>query len=339
MAKNIAISRYYGFKNFGDEAILKVLTTELKSRNYNITVFSKSPTDTAKQLGVNCVYTFGIKNIIKTLKNVDVLFSGGGSLLQDTTSIKSLFYYLFVIAVALFFKKDVIIFAQGIGPIRSFAGKIFTSLLLKKCKYVTVRDEKSLELLKSWRIKAIAVSDPVWGLDLSNTNSTGTVGIQLRSWKNLSNEYLKKLARHICEHFADKDINIYSFQDSLDLDICRKFEWMLKDFKPELRTKVLSNLSIDEILKSFSELEYLVAMRYHACLLAMKLGIPTVALSYDTKVEKLAQKFSLPCSNLDTNENIDEIIKQIFDINKQEIFEKAKEYKFDFENFVNAIEA
>ena len=39
--KNVAISGYYGFENFGDEAILKVLTEELKNCGHNVTVFSK----------------------------------------------------------------------------------------------------------------------------------------------------------------------------------------------------------------------------------------------------------------------------------------------------------
>ena len=72
------------------------------------------------------------KSGINTIKNSDVLISGGGSLLQDSTSLKSLFYYLFVIFLAEHYKKKVIIFAQGIGPIKNPAGRFFTKKLLKK---------------------------------------------------------------------------------------------------------------------------------------------------------------------------------------------------------------
>ena len=124
--KNVAISGYYGFENFGDEAILKVLTEELKNCGHNVTVFSKRPDITSAKRGVNSVYTFSLGKVIKTLKNADVLISGGGSLLQDVTSTKSLFYYLFVIGAALFFQKDVIIFAQGIGPIKNPISRFIT---------------------------------------------------------------------------------------------------------------------------------------------------------------------------------------------------------------------
>lgn len=101
--KHIAVSGYYGFENFGDEAILSVLVKELKQQGYYVTVFSKSPEKTGLKLGVNSVYTFDLKKLLKTLKESDVLISGGGSLLQDATSLKSLLYYLFVICSAQIF--------------------------------------------------------------------------------------------------------------------------------------------------------------------------------------------------------------------------------------------
>lgn len=87
--KHIAVSGYYGFDNFGDEAILSVLTKELKKQDYYVTVFSKNPEKTGTKLGVHSVYTFDIKKVLETLKKSDLLISGGGSLLQDATSLKA----------------------------------------------------------------------------------------------------------------------------------------------------------------------------------------------------------------------------------------------------------
>ena len=162
--KHIAVSGYYGFDNFGDEAILSVLTKELKKQDYYVTVFSKNPEKTGTKLGVHSVYTFDIKKVLETLKKSDLLISGGGSLLQDATSLKSLLYYLFVILSAEFYKKEVIIFAQGIGPIKNLIGRMLTKFALSKCKYITVRDEKSLFRLRGWDLKPDLVSDPVWNI-------------------------------------------------------------------------------------------------------------------------------------------------------------------------------
>jgi len=337
MTKNVVVSGYYGFENFGDEAILKVLTDELKKNNINVTVFSKNPNQTSTKLGVNSVYTFAIKDVVKTLLKSDVLISGGGSLLQDVTSIKSLFYYLFVIGIAQLFKKDVIIFAQGIGPIQNKIGQLLTKVLLKNCKYITVRDKKSYTLLKDWGITSDLVSDPVWNLALPSVQTQNKVGIQLRDWHTLTDEYLRKLANNVVTKFSNEEIIIYSFQDALDLDICQKFNNYLIELNPNIKTKLYKSMSIDETVKSFSELKYLIAMRYHACLLALKFGTPTLALSYDEKVQKIADRFDLPCSFLSTEENLSELVDKLINLNQNFILEKAKECHFSFEKIIKNI--
>ena len=121
MTKKICISGYYGFDNFGDETILKILVENLKLINpeFEITVFSSSPEKTAENHKVRSIYTFKIPSVIKELYKTDILISGGGSLLQDVTSIKSLIYYLGVISTAKIFGKRIIMFSQGIGPINN----------------------------------------------------------------------------------------------------------------------------------------------------------------------------------------------------------------------------
>lgn len=338
MSKKILISGYYGFENFGDEAILKVLVENLKKTGYSLTVISNNPNHTASKRNVQCVHTFDIVNIIKTIKNTDVLISGGGSLLQDVTSLKSLLYYLFIIFTALFFKKKIIIFAQGIGPINNFFGKFLTQIALKKCTYITVRDIKSLELLNSWQINADLVSDPVWNIKKTNIgNKKNIIGIQLRSWNTLSDVYLNKLATSINSNFSDFDIRIYSLQDCLDYDICKTFQQILLNINPNLNTKLLKAMSVDDTIESFSNLQYLIAMRYHACLLSIKYGIPTIALSYDKKVENIAKEFDLPCSFLQENENIDELINKLKTINQEKLINNSEKHLFDFSKIFEKI--
>lgn len=334
-----AISGYYGFDNFGDEAILSSLVSELKKNDIDITVFSKNPPKTSENLGVMSVNTFDIKKILEVLKNTDVLISGGGSLLQDATSLKSLLYYLFVISAALHYKKRVIIFAQGIGPIKNLFGRLLTKSVLKKCTYITVRDEKSLFRVRGWGAKADLVNDPVWGMPLYPAIPMGRVGIQLRDWKSLSGKYLFTLARQVAMNFSDKEIYIYSFQDALDLEICKKFEGNLKLANPAIKTKIISGLSIDGALKSFSNLDYLIGMRYHACLLALKYGIKTLALSYDEKVEKLAKRFEIPCSNLNDTQCLEEKIDKLKKLDPKELKTKADAVIFDFSGTLKAIKS
>ena len=92
------------------------------------------------------------------------------------------------------------------------------------------------------------------------------------------------LAHNIAKEFSDREIYIYSFQDALDLDVCRQFEGNLKIVNPSVKTKIIDASDTNLTISSVSNLEYMIAMRYHACLVALKYGIKTMALCYDEKV-------------------------------------------------------
>lgn len=319
MPKKVVLSGYYGFDNFGDEAILSVLCKKLKALDAEITVLSANPLKTQKLYGVNSVKNFDIINLIKTISNSDILFSGGGSLLQDVTSIKSLLYYSFVIAAALFFKKKVVIFAQGIGPLNKCISRFIVKNLLKHADYISVRDEKSLSLMKNWNIEADLVNDPVFSIDVPVKNNKGIVGIQLRDFHSMNDYLLKKLAVSVCNNFHDKVIRILVFQNSIDYDVCIKFENFLKEINPKVKTEIIKDMNQEEFVNAISELEYLIAMRFHAIIIALKAGIPSLGINYDIKVEKLAREASIPLISMNVVEDINDVINQMKALNPVEL--------------------
>lgn len=328
--KKILISGYYGFDNFGDEAILGVLTEKLKELDCNIKVLSKNPEKTASLYKVKTTNSFSLPKVISDIMKCDILVSGGGSLLQDVTSIKSLLYYLWVINTALFFKKKVIIFAQGIGPINSNFGRLLTKNTLKKCDLITVRDDKSLFLLRGWGLKPELVCDPLFDVNLTGSMPLNKVGVQLRSFKTLKENLLIKLAEQINKEFSDKEIEIFSFQDSLDLEVCKRFECILRSINPIIQTKVISNQTPKEILEKMSKLEYLVAMRFHANLIALKYGIKTLAICYDEKVEKIAEESGIPFVSMLADENYDYLFNQLKNLEKRSLIEFSNTKHFDW---------
>lgn len=326
----IAISGYYGFKNFGDEAILSVLVNHLKSiENSEITVFSSDVDFTSKTYGVNAVKRFDLNAVFKTIKECDVLVSGGGSLLQDVTSLKSLIYYSFIIALGLFFNKKVLIFAQGIGPLNSNLSKNIVKNLLKYCNYVTVRDANSQNLLKNLGVNAELVCDPIYSLSIDTVQQEDIVGIQLRDFKTMNTQLLQKLAMLVSTKFSDKKIEIFSLQKTQDLELSMRFEKLLKSFKPDIKTEIVQ----DNIIERISKLEYLIGMRFHAVLVALKNGVKTCAINYDVKVEKLAKDAGIPLISMDAHENFEEIYQQMQNLNKDELLRFANSKVFDWKKF------
>jgi len=328
--KKILISGYYGFDNFGDEAILGVLVKKLYEMKTDVRVLTKIPTKTASLYGVKATLYFCLIQVIYRLKECDILISGGGSLLQDVTSLKSLLYYLWVINTALFFKKKVIIFAQGIGPINNKIGAFLTKNTLKKCSLITVRDEKSLFLLRGWGINTNLVCDPLFNLSLVGSMPSNRVGVQLRGFKTLKENLLIKLAEQINKDFSDKEIEIYSFQDSLDLSVCKHFEILLKALNPQIKTKLIFNQTSAEILDKISKLDYMIAMRFHASLIALKYGIKTFAICYDEKVEKLALEAKIPAVSMLATEDYDYLFKQLKNLDRRQLIEFSNTKHFDW---------
>lgn len=317
------VSGYIGFDNFGDEAIAHVLVESLKKKGAEkITLISSNPEKTKQIHEVNSCPMLGF---FESLKEADILISGGGSLLQDVTSLKSLIYYLGIIYLALFMRKKVIIFSQGIGPLRSKIGKFLTKLALKHCSEISVRDKKSQELLTCWGIVSKLVQDPIFDLDLPVKHNKGIVGIQLRNYPTLKEEFLKSLADEVAKRFADKKIEIFSFQDSIDLEVCGKFKRMLeKNGLKEI--EILYGLSINEVFYKIADLEYMIAMRFHANVVAIKSGVKTLAINYDIKVKKLAEEFNLPIIELNQREfskEFDMLNNFVFDDNKFKYYTQA----------------
>ena len=283
------VSGYIGFDNFGDEAIASVLVSNLKKNGAEkITVLSSNPKKTARLYDVDSEYFL---KFFKPILEADVLISGGGSLLQDLTSLKSLIYYLTVIVIALVFNKKVIIFAQGFTPFRTKLGKIFTSFVLKYCDKIYVRDTKSLELLKSIKIDSELISDPVFGIETLPKEHKG-VGVQLRNFPTITEEFLNSLVDRILENFKDEEIKLLSLQDSLDLEILNNFSKKLK--QKGIKSKIYKNNSITETIENISNLEYLIGMRFHANLVAVKAGVKVLGINYDIKVENLAKSIGFP---------------------------------------------
>lgn len=331
MTKKVILSGYYGFKNFGDEAILSLLIDNLSRFDTEIKVISSNPNYTKSLYqNVNTVRTFDIINIIKAISDADILISGGGSLLQDATSIKSLLYYLFIIFVALLLRKKIVIFAQGIGPIKSKFGQYLTKKILYHCNYITVRDYQSAELLEKWGIKSNLVPDPVFSIPITKTPKDKTLGIQLRYCKSMNEEFLYNLANYVIRHFKDYKIELYSLQDSIDLAICNKFKTLIDN---KFSVNIYSDMSHDDVINRINNCEYLISMRFHSLVIALLSGVKSIAINYDIKIKKLAEEFNLPVIELDQNFDNLMINNQNFD----DISIKLSQKQFNWDKFMSII--
>ncbi|WP_405130915.1 polysaccharide pyruvyl transferase CsaB [Paenibacillus sp. FSL H8-0317] len=339
-SQKLVISGYYGFRNSGDEAVLKSILTALEeeSQRSNITiepiVLSGDPESTTAMYGVRSVHRMKLKEVREALKESDGLISGGGSLLQDATGLKSIPYYLGVIKLAQWLKKPTFIYAQGIGPVNR---KIFNPMIksvFKACTYVSVRDEQSADYLRGLGLQwnqIHVVPDPVMGLPLPETNSkavagatsadaanqanrvepsTGghtklpVIGVSVRFWESDRKELtaiaagLKKLCSKRAVH-----LRFLPFHLPVDEQASRFLMEMLGDV-----TSKGNEISITEdltdpqlMLEEVSKCDLVIGMRLHSLIYAASQYVPPVGISYDPKIDQFLLRLdSEPAGNTDT---------------------------------------
>lgn len=319
--KKILVSGYIGFNNFGDEAIFKSLFNHLQN-DCEISVLSNNRNYPCK--------IYSRFDIFRAVRENDILISGGGSLLQNKTSNLSLIYYLAIIFFAKLFFKKVIIFAQGIEPIKGKFFQIITKQILKICDFISVRDEKSQKLLADWGIKSILLSDPIYSLlnEVKIKEDKKDLIIQLRDIKNLNKKFLGDLAQIIKDNYTGK-ITVLALQKDIDKDICQKFIIELK--KKNIVANYFENDDIDETIKLINSSKYLISMRLHGLIVANALQTNSFALSYDEKIKTLVQEFNL--SNIDVyNYDFEDFNNKIKEFFKD--YQDNKTSRHQYRNFV-----
>ncbi len=298
----IVISGYYGFANAGDEAMLTAIIKALRSREATaeLTVISGHPEATAARHKVNSIHRFNPLAIITALQKSDLLISGGGSLLQDVTSRKSLLYYLSVLALGKWCGKKVMLFAQGIGPIRSCLLRRLTRFVCSSADLITVRDTDSLQELRRIGIpgeKVVLTADAVLTLPQAEITQgrellrqfgvpadKRLIAVSVRKWQDGGN-YLKVLAEAadgLIEKY-DAHVVLLPLQYPVDIGVCRKVRQYISH--GEACTVLDAACDTEQFLSLIGNFSLLIGMRLHALIFASVMRIPFVGVSYDPKID------------------------------------------------------
>ncbi|HEY9717663.1 MAG TPA: polysaccharide pyruvyl transferase CsaB [Trichormus sp.] len=314
----VLISGYYGFGNLGDEAILEEITDELKKLvpAEKIVVLSNTPVETAKTFGVRSISRWKTIEMIRLLAQARLFISGGGGLFQDVVSVRSPVFYGTQIGLARLCGAKAIIYAQGIGPLQSGAGKFFARQAFSMCDKVSVRDQKSLDILTQWRLKAELTADPVWCLEpkplpkeldelLKRSNKQKkveglVVGLSLRVSGNFSKQNVSALVEAMAQALPESArIMPLVLQLGQDFEILEEFE---RQWQAKGREVVLVDTTAIERpsqwITLLSKLDLVVTMRLHGAIMALIAALPTAAIAYDPKVSHIARQFDLPTLNL-----------------------------------------
>lgn len=136
----------YGRGNAGDDAILRAIMQEMRQLDETMPmrVISRNPTETSRRFGVSACHTFHFKEIWQAVGKAELFVSGGGSLIQNATSSRSLYYYLMTLLMAKLRGCKVMMYGSGIGPVYGKFHRWAAGKIIDRCVDVaTLRDEDS----------------------------------------------------------------------------------------------------------------------------------------------------------------------------------------------------
>ena len=301
------LSGYYGFANLGDEAILEQMVRRLKTQYpmADIDVLSEHPAVTAHDYGVASTPRADLGAARRAIERCDVFLSGGGGLLQNATSFRSLLYYAGLLRTAIRAGKKAMIFAQSIGPL-DFLGRQTVRECCRGLTAATVRDERSRTLLASLLpgVPLERTADPVFlydppdePVDLTPFGlETGTAPLVVVAVRKTSHfEAVTALLAAAVDRLADRGAHV-AFVPFGGLADAEAATAVIRKCKSRPALVELPNL--DTVAAAVARAHLVIGVRLHALILAIRFGVPFVAVAYDPKVSGLCEDVGYPLEPL-----------------------------------------
>lgn len=286
---------YYGQGNGGDEALLVSLLQMLPSRVQPF-VLSGNPQQTKKAYQVDSLPRKQAFAIVKAMNASDWFIWGGGSLMQDVTSISSPFYYAGLMGLAQQRGLKTIAWAQGIGPLQYPWSRWLTRQVLTGADAVSVRDSTSAQKLAQWQIPALIAPDPVWALQEQPVKGlwdypAPRVAVCLRPHPQLTAQKLSAVTEALnqFQRATNTFILLVPFQARTDEKIAAAIAAGLVG---QHQTIYLSDPR--QLKGLFRGVEMTIGMRYHSLIMAAAQECRCWAISYDPKVDRLMSELKLP---------------------------------------------
>ena len=296
----VVICGAYGRGNAGDDAILEAILQEMRSIDPDmpITVLTKDPKATRLTYRVRTAGRMDVGTWKKAMRHAGLYINGGGSLIQDVTSRRSLWFYLHNIQAAHKAGCKVQMYGCGIGPVlREQHRKLAASVLNASVDVITLREPDSLKELQSMGVtkpEILLTADPALTLPAASEDEIDSVLLRagipphgkylcfaLRNWKGFEDKapLFAQAAKYAYETYSLTPV----------------FAAVEKHLDPVAGRLAAAGLDIPHyflddagsagtIIGALSRMQAVVSMRLHALIFAAGQGIPLAGVVYDPKV-------------------------------------------------------
>tara|TARA_Y100000310_G_C20694023_1_gene824201 strand:+ start:565 stop:1578 length:1014 start_codon:yes stop_codon:yes gene_type:complete len=297
----------YGSNNLGDEAILAGIVEQVKSINpkIKITVLAHNPKEIKKLHDLPAIKATDFHKFLK----FDTLIIGGGSIFRPKMRFRAQLgplITLFLRAVG----KKIIFYSLGIDKKTSSLAKKLLIPAMNGANFVSVRDKRSVAILKKWGVKKKVhiIPDPALGLSYKRLTNKELKALGINPNKKIIGLSLRNLKKLNDLHFIDDLCTLLSQQMTkghqvVFIPFCRspinKFEndlYIGRRLKHQLKNKnfiVLEKELNPRQLKSLvARLDLMIGMRLHAMILAIATKTKLIGISYAQKTKTFLEEYN-----------------------------------------------
>ena len=285
-------SGYYGQGNYGDDLTLRSLADGLHRLlpDVRLRALTARPRQAERAYGVSCAGAFRPVALHRALRRCGTLVSGGGTLLQDATSARSLWYYTHVLFYAAAHGAGTVLYGCGVGPLLRDGSRERVRRAARQASLICLRDPESLRLLTSLAGdgKAVLSADPVWPL-LPGADGCGTPvlavalhgsRVDFRGRRSFS-AFLRRLVPLLREYCRETGLSpvFVPLQPRADGRLCRR-----------LAEETGGTVDGAEVL---SRASLILTNRLHGAMAGAAANVPSLLVSRDPKLASLAAAVGL----------------------------------------------
>ena len=310
----VLICGAYGKGNAGDDSILEAIIVQMRHIDPDLPLYvlTRTPRETQMRYRIGAAYTFDFPKFLRIMRKTRLYLNGGGSLIQDVTSTRSLRYYLTSIRLAKQTGNKVLMYGCGIGPVGRRANvRKAAKIINRYVDVITLREETSREELSRMGVtkpeiqltadpalllrpaEAARVDGWFWqnGLDPKGNYCM----FVLRPWRGFSEKapIFAKVAGQLLERENLTPVFL-ALEPGRDLNACRLAADQVAGQACVLPVPNDGSL----IVGIMGRMRAVISMRLHALIFATAAGTPVVGAVYDPKVQSfmdyMGQKRYMP---------------------------------------------
>ncbi|MGO9956755.1 MAG: polysaccharide pyruvyl transferase family protein [Solirubrobacteraceae bacterium] len=308
----VGIAGSYGGLNVGDEAILTVAISALRTAlpGVEVVAFSRNVVHTREHHDVDRVVPAreAMRAQVKSeVQRLDVLLLGGGGILYDREAES----YLRLARVAQQMGVPTATYAIGAGPLERSSERQAVVEVLNRMRFVTVRDLDAKLLLDQIGVeRPIAVTaDPAlllkalpfpgrWLEREGIGKKHHLVGMSVREPGGAAGELEPDVYHALLAHAADFIVDRFDadvlFVSMERQDIREAHRVIGQMAVPERAAVLRGQYPPGELLGLMRHVDFAVGMRLHFLIFAAVAGVPLLALPYAGKVSALIKMLDMP---------------------------------------------